>query len=79
MAKQQELFDSEPAPWELDENDDRLVAAMRLETIHFFGEILRTDTSIFQSVEDRDSMLAEGAVEGAIETVQRLAALLAKS
>jgi uncharacterized protein YndB with AHSA1/START domain len=42
------------------------------------GRTLMTDTSIFQSVEDRDSMLAEGAVEGAIETVQRLAALLAK-
>ena len=28
MAKQQELFDSQPAPWELDENEDRLVAAI---------------------------------------------------
>ncbi len=28
--------------------DDRLAAAMRLETIHFFGEVLRRDLSIFQ-------------------------------
>jgi hypothetical protein len=27
--------------------DDQLVAAMRLETIHFFGEVLRGDMSIF--------------------------------
>ena len=28
--------------------DDELAAAMRLETIHFFGEVLRGDMSIFQ-------------------------------
>jgi hypothetical protein len=28
--------------------DDQLAAAMRLETIHFFGEVLRSDMSIFQ-------------------------------
>jgi mono/diheme cytochrome c family protein len=28
--------------------DDRLAAAMRLETIHFFGEVLRGDLSIFE-------------------------------
>ena len=28
--------------------DDQLAAAMRLETIHFFGEVLRGDLSIFQ-------------------------------
>ena len=28
--------------------DDQLAAAMRLETIHFFGEVLRGDMSIFQ-------------------------------
>ncbi len=28
--------------------DDKLAAAMRLETIHFFGEVLRSDMSIFQ-------------------------------
>jgi len=28
--------------------DDQLAAAMRLETIHFFGEVLRDDMSIFQ-------------------------------
>ena len=28
--------------------DDHLAAAMRLETVHFFGEILRGDMSIFQ-------------------------------
>jgi hypothetical protein len=28
--------------------DDRLAAAMRLETIHYFGEVLRDDLSIFQ-------------------------------
>src|SRR5262249_35021040 len=30
------------------DSDARLVAAMRLETIHFFGEVLRGDLSIFQ-------------------------------
>ncbi|MBL8793896.1 MAG: DUF1592 domain-containing protein [Planctomycetia bacterium] len=28
--------------------DDQLAAAMRLETIHFFGEVLRGDLSVFQ-------------------------------
>src|SRR4029079_9564885 len=28
--------------------DDQLSAAMRMETIHFFGEVLRSDLSIFQ-------------------------------
>jgi mono/diheme cytochrome c family protein len=28
--------------------DDRLASAMRLETVHFFGEVLRGDMSIFQ-------------------------------
>jgi hypothetical protein len=28
--------------------DDQLAAAMRLETIHFFGEVLRSDLTIFQ-------------------------------
>jgi mono/diheme cytochrome c family protein len=28
--------------------DDQLAAAMRLETVHFFGEVLRGDLSIFQ-------------------------------
>jgi mono/diheme cytochrome c family protein len=28
--------------------DEQLAAAMRLETIHFFGEVLRSDLSIFQ-------------------------------
>jgi hypothetical protein len=31
--------------------DDRLAAAMRLETIHFFGEVLRGDMSIFQFID----------------------------
>lgn len=35
MAKQQELFDSEPAPWELDEGDDRLVATIVLPEAPF--------------------------------------------
>ncbi|MBC8351283.1 MAG: primosomal protein N' [Planctomycetes bacterium] len=35
MAKQQELFDSEPAPWELDEGDDRLIATIVLPEAPF--------------------------------------------
>ncbi|MCA9147613.1 MAG: hypothetical protein KDB05_32810, partial [Planctomycetales bacterium] len=35
MAKQQELFDSQPAPWELDEGDDRLVATIVLPEAPF--------------------------------------------
>ncbi len=35
MAKQQELFDSQPAPWELDESDDRLVATIVLPEMPF--------------------------------------------
>ena len=32
MAKQHELFDSEPAPWELDENDDNEVEEEKYES-----------------------------------------------
>ncbi|MBI2480581.1 MAG: primosomal protein N' [Planctomycetia bacterium] len=35
MAKQQELFDSQPTPWELDESDDRLVATIVLPEAPF--------------------------------------------
>lgn len=35
MTKQRELFDSEPAPWELDESDDRLVATIVLSEAPF--------------------------------------------
>lgn len=30
--------------------DDTLLAAMRLETVHFFGEVLREDMSVFQFI-----------------------------
>lgn len=42
------------------------------------GRTRLTSRSVFQSVEDRDEMLKEGMEEGAVETMDRLAELLAK-
>jgi len=52
-----------------------------LETIRFEeldGRTLMTDSSVFQSVEDRDGMLQAGMEEGASESMDRFAELLAK-
>jgi hypothetical protein len=35
-------------------------------------------TSVYQSIEDRDAMMASGMQEGGNETMDRLGALLAK-
>ncbi|OGO29831.1 MAG: ATPase [Chloroflexi bacterium RBG_16_54_18] len=43
------------------------------------GKTLLTDSSIFQSVQDRDGMLMSGMESGAAETMERLAELLQKS
>lgn len=40
------------------------------------GKTLMTDLSIFQSVEDRDGMIASGMEAGAAESMNRLDALL---
>jgi uncharacterized protein YndB with AHSA1/START domain len=53
-----------------------------LETVtfeEFDGRTTLTDQSIFQSVEDRDGMLQSGMEEGAAETMDRFAELLANS
>ncbi|HEX3211837.1 MAG TPA: SRPBCC family protein [Actinomycetota bacterium] len=52
-----------------------------LETIVFEdqdGRTLMTDTSVFQSVADRDGMLKSGMESGAAESLDRLEAYLAK-
>lgn len=52
-----------------------------LETMTFEeddGKAKLTDRSVFQTVEDRDGMLESGMEEGATETMDRLAELLAK-
>ena len=52
-----------------------------LESVKFEdagGGTRLTDTSVFQSVEDRDGVLESGMESGAIETMDRLAELLAK-
>lgn len=52
-----------------------------LETVTFEehdGKTKLTDTSVFQTVEDRDGMLKLGMEEGAAETMDRLAEYLAK-
>jgi len=53
-----------------------------LETVTFEalpgGRTRITDQSVFQSVEDRDGMMAEDMESGAIETMERLAGLLRK-
>jgi len=43
------------------------------------GTTKMTDHLVFQSVEDRDGMVASGMEEGGIESMERLAELLAKS
>jgi len=54
-----------------------------LETVRFEeyegGKTKMTVTSVFQTVEDRDGMLSSGMEEGAIETWDRFAELLAKT
>lgn len=53
-----------------------------LETITFEekdGKTLMTDSSIFQSVADRDGMLSSGMEGGAKESMDRLAALVEKA
>jgi mono/diheme cytochrome c family protein len=51
--------------------DDQLAAAMRLETIHFFGEVLRGDLSIFQFLASdftcvNEQLAAHYGIQGAI-------------
>jgi len=51
-----------------------------LETVTFEeydGKTKFTDKSVFRTVEDRDGMLESGMEEGATETMDRLAELLA--
>lgn len=51
-----------------------------LETVTFKevdGGIIMTDTSVFQSVEDRDEMLKTGMEDGASESMERFSELLA--
>ncbi len=51
-----------------------------LETVTFEekdGKTTMTDSSVFQSVEDRDNMLEEGMKEGASESMERLSDLVA--
>ena len=43
------------------------------------GKTLMTDSSVFQSAEDRDGMLMSGMESGAAETMERLGELLKKS
>ena len=53
-----------------------------LEALTFEGQNGKTkliDKMLFQSVEDRDGMLSSGVEEGATETMQRLAELLARN
>ncbi len=53
-----------------------------LETMTFeedYGKTTLTDRSVFQTVEDRDGMLESGMEEGAAETMDRLAELLAEA
>jgi uncharacterized protein YndB with AHSA1/START domain len=50
-----------------------------LETIHFEehdGRTTITDTSVFQTIEDRDGMVANGMEYGARESMERLVELL---
>jgi uncharacterized protein YndB with AHSA1/START domain len=42
------------------------------------GKTKSTNRVVFQSAEDRDGMIASGMEEGASETMDRLAELLAK-
>jgi mono/diheme cytochrome c family protein len=52
--------------------DDELAAAMRLETIHFFGEVLRGDMSVFQFLDSdftyvNDRLAAHYGIPGVME------------
>src|SRR6185369_15100209 len=51
--------------------DDQLAAAMRLETVHFFGDVLRGDMSIFQFLASdftcvNDTLAAHYGITGVI-------------
>jgi hypothetical protein len=53
-----------------------------METIVFDevnGKTRVTDSSVFQSVEDRDGMLKQGMEEGSYESSERFAEILAKT
>jgi hypothetical protein len=57
--------------------DDDLVAAMRLETIHFFGEVLRGDMSIFRFLDSdfacvNDRMAAHYGIPGVTDSKFRM-------
>jgi uncharacterized protein YndB with AHSA1/START domain len=54
-----------------------MLETMTLEDLG--GRTRLTTTSVFQSVEDRDGMLASGMEQGATESMDRLAELLAKA
>jgi uncharacterized protein YndB with AHSA1/START domain len=42
-------------------------------------QTLKTQRTVFETVEDRDGMLATGAEEGGIESMDRIAELLAST
>jgi hypothetical protein len=56
--------------------DEELAAAMRLETIHFFGEVLRSDASIFQFLDSdftcvNDVLAAHYGIPGVMDPTFR--------
>jgi len=55
-----------------------LLATVTFEELND-GKTKLTDRSVFQSVEDRDGMLQSGMEEGAAESMDRFAELLAKA
>lgn len=55
-----------------------LLATVTFEELND-GKTKLTDRSVFQSVEDRDGMLKSGMEEGAAESMDRFAELLAKA
>lgn len=55
-----------------------LLATVTFEELND-GKTRLTDRSVFQSVEDRDGMLKSGMEEGATESLDRFAELLAKA
>ena len=55
-----------------------LLATVTFEELND-GKTKLTDKSVFQSVEDRDGMLQSGMEEGAAESMDRFAELLAKA
>ena len=53
-----------------------MLATVTFEDVQ--GKTRLTDTSVFQTIEDRDGMLASGMEQGATESMDRLAELLAR-